>query len=218
MKKIIFVLIFFLFAILSSAQDFGVSLGGKVGYQTTKLSAARVDIDADLAEHMLIGGFGRLTVNNFILQSEIVLFKTSQVFDLTGTDATHLNISVETKQKKLAFPVMFGYQFYETPMIKVRATGGLVMYYLVDETNQTNYNNQSLDIHADKQSWGGIIDVGVDVLMVTVDLSYSFGMSNIFERDFLEIGGQYYIMENSRQSFFTITVGVKLFNYEYNSK
>lgn len=218
MKKLIFILIFLFFAALLRSQDFGVCVGAKVGYQTTKLSAARADIDADLAEHMLIGGFGRLNVNNFILQSEIVLFKTSQIFDLTGTDATHLNISVETKQKKLAFPVMCGYQFYETPLIKVRASGGLVVYYLVDEANQTDYNNQSLDIQANKQSWGGIIDVGVDVLMVTFDLSYSFGMSNIFERDFLEIGGQYYIMENSRQSFFTVTVGVKLFNYEYNSR
>ena len=62
------------------------------------------------------------------------------------------------------------------------------------------------------------MDIGVDVLMFTFDFSYSFGMSNIFEREFLEIGGQYYIMENSRQNFFTLTVGIKLFNYEYNHK
>jgi len=218
MKKLIFVLIFFLFTILSKAQDFGVSLGAKVGYQTTKLSAARVDIDADLSEHMLIDGFGRIVISNFIIQPEIMLFKTSQIFDLTGTDATHLNISVEAKQKKLAFPMMCGYQIFERPLFKVRAMGGLVMYYLVDETNQNTYNNQSLDIQANKQSWGGIMDIGVDVLMFTFDFSYSFGMSNIFEREFLEIGGQYYIMENSRQNFFTLTVGIKLFNYEYNHK
>ena len=207
-----------LFTILSKAQDFGVSLGAKVGYQTTKLSAARVDIDADLSEHMLIDGFGRIVINNFIIQPEIMLFKTSQIFDLTGTDSSHLSISVETKQKKLAFPMMCGYQIFERPLIKVRAMGGLVMYYLVDETNQNTYNNQSLDIQANKQSWGGIMDIGVDVLMFTFDFSYSFGMSNIFEREFLEIGGQYYIMENSRQNFFTLTVGIKLFNYEYNHK
>ena len=140
MKKIIFVIIFFLFSILSRAEGFGVHVGGQIGYQTTHLSASRADIDASIANHLILGGFGRLVINDFVIQPEIMLFKTAQIFSLEGTDSTHLNVSLETKQQSLAFPMMGGYQFYDSPLIKARATAGLVLYYVVDDANSNNYN------------------------------------------------------------------------------
>lgn len=218
MKKIIFVIIFFLFSILSRAEGFGVHVGGQIGYQTTHLSASRADIDASIANHLILGGFGRLVINDFVIQPEIMLFKTAQIFSLEGTDSTHLNVSLETKQQSLAFPMMGGYQFYDSPLIKARATAGLVLYYVVDDANSNNYNNQSLDIEPNKWTFGGAFNVGVDVLMFTLDLTYTFGLTNILEREYVEIGGHHYVMDNTRQNMFSVTVGIKLFNYEYNSR
>lgn len=215
MKKLLFVVIFFLLAILSRAEGFGIYVGGKLGYQTTKLSAARVDINAGLNEHMVLGGFGRFVIKNVVIQPEMMLFSTSQIFDLNGTDATHLNISVETEQQSLAMPLMFGYQFFDQSLVKVRATAGLVMYYVLGQNNQNNYNNQNLDIKANNITWGSALSVGVDFMMFTFDISYSFGLTNIVEREIVEIGGHNFVLDNTRQNFFTVTVGVKLFNYIY---
>ena len=222
MKKLIFIIIFFLFTILSRAEGFGFGFGGKVGYQNTKLSEAKANLDANLTDHMIIGAFGRIVVKDFVIQPEIHLFKSSQIFNLNGTDATHLNLSIEAKQQSLAIPLMFGYQFLDRTLVKARATAGLVMYYVVDQTNhivdqnnQNGNNSQSINVEPNKRTWGYAINVGADFMMFTLDISYSFGLSNLVERDFVEIDGQNFIMDNSRQDFFTVTLGIKLFSYEY---
>ena len=222
MKKLIFVVIFFLFTILSRAEGFGFCFGGKLGYQDTKLSAAKANIDSDLANHMIIGAFGRVVLKNFVIQPEIHLFKSAQILDFNGTDATHLNISVEAKQQSLAIPLMLGYQVLDRPLVKVKATAGLVMYYVVDQTNQVvdqtnpNRNNSpSINVEPNTRSWGYAFNVGADFMMFTIDVSYSFGLTNLVERDFVEIDGQNFVMDNTRQDFITVTLGIKLFSYEY---
>ena len=222
MKKLLFVVIFFLFTVLTRAEGLGIHLGGKVGYQDTKLSTATANIDVNFADHMIIGAFGRVVIKDFIIQPEVHLFKSAQIFNLSGTDATHLNISVEAKQQSLAVPLMFGYQFFGNSLVKVRTSAGLVMYYIVDQTNQVvNQENQNsshspnIDVEPNTRTWGYALNFGLDIMMVTLDISYSFGLTNLVERDFVEIDGQNFIMDNSRQDFVTVTLGIKLFSYEY---
>ena len=117
---------------------------------------------------------------------------------------------------------MFGYQFFGNSLIKVRTTAGLVMYYIVDQTNQVvdqeNQNSShspSIDVEPNQRTWGYALNLGLDIMMITLDISYSFGLTNLVERDFVEIDGQNFVLDNSRQDFVTVTLGIKLFSYEY---
>ncbi|MBP5643290.1 MAG: PorT family protein [Bacteroidales bacterium] len=213
MKKLLLVLAVVLFANVARAEGFGVHLGGKLGYQTAQLSASKADIKNGFAEHFTAGIFGRVVAKNFIIQPELLWFKTSQVFTLAGVNLSEADPRLEMSQQNLALPIYLGYQFADFKLVKLRATVGPVMYFVLDQTNKCDYDNQKLDVEANGMTWGGAVGVGIDVLMLTLDINYSFGLTNLIDKDVVKVAGHECTIDKTKQSIFTVTLGVKLFSY-----
>ena len=211
MKKLLLVLAVVLFANVARAEGFGFHLGGKLGYQTANLSIAKADIKSGFSEHFTAGIFGRVVVKDFIIQPELLWFKSSQVFKLENNGI--INPELTMSQQNLALPIFLGYQFADWKFVKMRANVGPVMYFVVDQTNKCDYNNQSLDVEANGMTWGGAVNLGVDVLMFTLDINYSFGLTDIVKANDVTIGGEVFPIDNTKQSIFTVTLGVKLFSF-----
>ena len=211
MKKLLLVLAVVLFANVARAEGFGFHLGGKLGYQTANLSYKKADIESGFANHFTAGIFGRVTVKDFIIQPELLWFKSSQVFNLENDGI--LNPTLTMNQQNLALPIFLGYQFWDLKIVKFRANVGPVMYFVVDQTNKCDYDNQSLDVKANGMTWGGAVNLGIDVLMFTLDINYSFGLTDIVKANELTIGGENFKIDNTKQSIFTVTLGVKLFSF-----
>ena len=208
MKKLLLVLAVVLFANVANAEGFGFHLGAKLGYQTANLSLQKADIENGFSNHFTAGIFGRVTIKNVLIQPELMWFKSGQVFNLENDGV--INPTLTMSQQNLALPIFVGYQFLDLKLVKLRANVGPVMYFVVDQTNKCNYNDQAIDIDANGMTWGGALNVGLDVLMFTLDINYSFGLTNLIDKSDVKIGGYDFPIDNTKQSIFTVTLGVKL--------
>jgi len=211
MKKLLLVLAVVLFANVARAEGFGTHIGAKLGYQTAQLSISKADIKSGFSEHFTAGIFGRVVIKDFIIQPELLWFKSGQVFNLENEGI--LNPTLTMSQQNLALPIFLGYQFLDLKLVKLRANVGPVMYFVVDQTNKCNYDDQSLDVKANGMTWGGALNLGIDVLMFTLDINYSFGLSDIVKANQVSIAGETFNIDNTKQNIFTVTLGVKLFSF-----
>ena len=210
MKKLLLVLAVVLFANVARAENFGFHVGPKLGYQTQVLSLDKADIQSGFSEHLTAGIFGRVVIKDFIIQPELLWFKSGQVFSLDGTNLLSFDPEIKMSQQNLALPIYLGYQFLDFKFVKLRAGIAPVMYFVVDQTKSVNADNQSLDVEANNMTWGGALTVGVDVLIATLDISYSFGLTNLVDKSTINIEGQDFQLDSTKQSVFTVTLGVKL--------
>ena len=212
MKKLLLVLSVLFIATTASAQGFGFCLGPKVGYQTANLSIDKADIKSGFSEHLTLGVFGRISLGNFQIQPEILWFKSGQVFNLDFSDSSisSLNPKLEMTQQNLAIPIYLGYQFVNFKLLKMRANVGPVMYFVLSQKGECSFGNEDLSLKANNMTWGGAVNVGVDVLFFTLDINYSFGLSNLFDKSSMTISGQEFVFDDTKQSVFTVTLGMKL--------
>ena len=226
MKKLLLVLTVVLFANVARAEGFGFCIGPKIGYQTTKLSLEKAEIKKGFSDHFTAGVFGRITFNNFIIQPELLWFKSGQVFNFDiqpdaninqgGLDVS-LNPSLTMTQQNLAFPIFLGYQI-DGGILKLRANVGPVMYFVLNQkqTVDNNGNTESVNfknLDTKGMTWGAALNIGLDVWKLTLDVNYSFGLSNFFKSDNVDWSfGQYhgsFALDKTKQNVFTITLGLK---------
>lgn len=219
MKKFLLSLALVFCFTAAKATDFDFCLGPKIGYQTATLSLKKTDIKSGFKNHFTAGVFGRLTFNNFIVQPELLWFKTGSVFNFdinpSINEGLALNPSVTLNQQKLALPIFLGYQL-DGKLIKVRGNVGPVVYFLLGEEQDVDGMDQSVnmeDIKTQNVTWGAALNVGIDVWKLTLDISYSFGLSNLFGKDtvnwsFNESSGTINL-DKTTQNMFTVTLGFK---------
>ena len=210
MKKLLLILTIVLFANMAKAEGLGIHIGPKVGYQTASLSLDKADIKTGFDEHLTLGLFGRFTIKNFIIQPELLWFKSGQVYNFKGINLMDFNPRLEFSQQNLAVPIFLGYQFLDFKFFKLRGNVGPVMYFVVDQKNEINHANQDVNADANNMTWGGAVNVGIDVLWFTLDINYSFALTNIIDKKSLVIEGESFVLDATKQNMFTVTLGFKL--------
>lgn len=219
MKKLLLSLALVLCFTAAKATGFDFCLGPKIGYQTTTLSLDKTSIKSDFKDHFTAGVFGRLTIKNFIIQPELLWFRTGSVFNFDikpeFNDGVALNPSVTLTQQRLALPIFLGYQL-DGKLVKVRGNVGPVMYFKLDQKQSVDGLDESIsmdNLETEDMTWGAALNVGVDVWKLTLDICYSFGLSNMFDDDDLEWhfnGREHeYPLDKTTQSMFTVTLGLK---------
>ena len=216
---------------------FDIAIGPKIGYQTAKLSYQKADIKSSFSNHFTAGLFGRVTIGRLYVQPEVLYFKTSNLFavDVAGTGNDNLfnlptgaNVNLTLNQMNLQVPILVGVKIIDLDLIALRAQVGptanfvLKSQTLFDKTYTINGQQEELESTTTDQNfntkniaWGLQAGLGVDVLdLITLDINYNFGLSKVFENlnnttlgetfDFSNI-------DNTKQSMFMVTVGLKFF-------
>ena len=225
MKKLLLVLSIVLLANVARAEGFGFCLGPKIGYQTTKLSMEKAEIKKGFSEHFTAGVFGRLTIHNFVIQPELLWFKSGQVFNFNMDPSlsvaqgvnVDLNPSLTLTQQNLAVPILLGYQI-DGGILKLRANVGPVMYFVLSQKQDVDVNGGTQNVNfenldAKGMTWGAALNVGLDVWKLTLDVNYSFGLSKFFKSD--SVGWSFgnnsgsFALDKTKQNVFTITLGLK---------
>ena len=216
---------------------FDIAIGPKVGYQTSKLSYQKADIESSFSNHFIAGLFGRVTIGRIYVQPEVLYFKTSNVFDghVTGVESDNLfnlptgaNVNLTLNQMNLQVPVLVGVKIIDLDLVALRAQVGptanvvLKSQTLFDKTytingQQENIENTTTDqkFNTKSISWGLQAGLGVDVLdLITLDINYNFGLSKVFENLQNTTLGETFDfsnIDNTKQSMFMVTVGLKFF-------
>ena len=212
--------------------DFGI--GPKVGYQTAKLSYDKAEIKSSFSNHFTAGVFGRLTFGRLYVQPEVLLLKTSNIFDLDvtgeGTDnmlniPTGANVNLTLNQLNLQVPVLIGVKIIDLDIFALRAQVGPTANFVLKSQTLVNYStsgSSETETEEDDQgfdtksiSWGLQAGLGIDLLdFITLDVNYNFGLSNIFNSLNDTSLGEYFDfsnIDNTKQNLFMVTVGLKFF-------
>ncbi|MCQ2319020.1 MAG: PorT family protein [Bacteroidales bacterium] len=215
MKKLLLSLALVLCFTAARAGGFGISLGPKIGYQTATLSLKKIDMEYSFKNSWTAGVFVRAHFGAFVIQPELMYFKSEKVFNLEGVSLTNFDPKITLNQQNLSLPIYLGYML-DGSLLKARFYAGPVAYFLVGQ-KQSDNNDGILnvkDIEAKKITWGAAINVGIDVWRLTLDISYSLGLSNLFGQDdvnwsFGNSNGTIHL-DNTKQNMFMVTLGFRL--------
>lgn len=223
MKKVLLLFVALFVATAVNAQISPITFGPKVGYQTTKLSTSREVIKSDFKGNMAFGAFARLTIKNFIVQPELLYYKSGKVFEVDmfgdnwgGIGNLIPNPTLTINQSNLAMPILLGYQIIDIPLIKVRANAGPVFYFALGKAEYA-MNGENLPIEFDEDvteemTMGAALNLGIDIWKLTLDFNYSLGLSDVMD-DEIEIPGypdEIEIGDDTKQNIFTVTLGFKI--------
>lgn len=218
MKKVLLLFAALFVATIANAQ-FDICVGPKVGYQATKLSLDKQNIKSSFKGNMTFGVFGRVTIKKFIVQPELLYFKSGKVFEVSviddnfGIDNPALNPTFTFNQANLALPIFLGYQFLDLDLIKMRANVGPVFYFALGEAEYVVEGQdkplEGLGDATKKSTLGGALNLGVDVWKLTLDINYSFGLSKVFNDEFKVGNVSIPVADDTKQNIFTVTLGFK---------
>ena len=219
MKKVLLLFVALFVATAVNAQISPITFGPKVGYQTTKLSANKGVIKSDFKGNMAFGVFARLTIKDFIIQPELLYYKSGKMFEVSvfdnfGIHNPNLNPKFTINQSNLALPVLLGYQFVDIPLIKMRAIVGPVFYFAIGQA-EYSINGENVpyidDDVTEDMSLGAALNLGIDLWKFTLDINYSLGLSEVMD-DEIEVPGlgELEMGDNTKQNIFTVTLGFKI--------
>ena len=214
--------------------EFGI--GPKIGYQTSKLSYKKADIQDGFANHFTAGLFVRLGLAGFYVQPEVLWFKTSNVFDfdfntMNNDNIFHIptgaSVNLSMNSQNLQVPLMFGYKVLDLAIVNLRVQVGPTMNFVLKSNQLWGYTTgegsssvfqEEAESLAEKLidpksvSWGMQAGLGVDLFSkLTLDINYNFGLSKVFNT-FDTAGSNLFNLssvDSSKQNLFMVTLGVK---------
>lgn len=195
MKKIAVLAIALLFANLLNAQSL-FSIGPKVGFTTTILTADKHQIKEKFAANAHAGIFMRLG-NKVFIQPEVNFTTKGGIF--SQNDFLYTN---EIELSTVEIPFLIGSKVVDLTVANLNIMLGPSMSFIVDKDIVMRAGFEHLDPEKIKDAmWGIQSGIGLDVLMFTLDVRYELGLSNISAIEGIEL----------KNSLFNVSLGWKIF-------
>jgi hypothetical protein len=194
MKKIV-ILVIIVFAVLDNYGQ--ISVGPKIGYSASKLSTNLDTIKESAKNNFQAGIFFRIG-KKLYLQPEAVYATSGGTMTLEGTTAKE-----EIKLNTLCVPVLVGYKIINAKVFNLRVLAGPSANFVLNKTVDFNQSSPAPIQEADLKNvaWGMDVGAGIDVLFLTLDLRYEFGLNNLYNGS-----GSHSINSNA----FIVSLGFKL--------
>ncbi len=182
MQKIIFITILLIFCQLNpiKAQINETKFGLKVGIQSFSLTPSTLFIndegDLNDAELQLKSGkygfhFGLqipVTINNFIIQPEIVFNSNSVEYDYEDINTTN---ALQERYNYLDIPLLFGYR-----LGFIRFMGGPVGHIFIQSSSDL-FDINGYESSFNNLTWAYQLGVGLTITKFTLDVRYEGGFN-----------------------------------------
>jgi hypothetical protein len=206
MKKTILISAFVLLGSVIMAQ--GIHFGPKIGYTTNKLSSDKSDIKTDLKSNFLFGAFVRIG-DKVYLQPEINYYTSGSVFKRSAIGSIS-PVEDEITLKNIQIPLYVGVSLVDLKLANVRAMAGPTATLILDkEVKPLQSFGLIKDADIGDFQWGFQFGLGVDVLMLTLDIQYFIGLNKLIG-EINDLDGNK-IKLDSRPSGFMVSLGWKIF-------
>lgn len=185
------------------AQLPAFSIGPKIGYNTTKLSTDASTVSSDLKNKFQFGAFVRIG-SKFYIQPEVNYVTKGGVLKSNdaGTTITQ-NITLKT----LTIPLLIGYKFVDLKVASLHLVGGPVASYALNKKLSVTNPGASWPVNTTDDiknaSWAIQAGAGIDVLMLTLDIRYEIGLSNMYN-------GSNVNMKSLKNNLLNVSLGLKL--------
>jgi hypothetical protein len=208
MKKVLILLsVLCLSAEVSYCQ---LAFGLKLGYNASKLTSNVDSVKASVTSGFHAGIFVRFGKRIF-LQPELYYTYSGGTFEKTTGDPAEL-----WKQKittgTLDLPVLIGFKILNSKLLNWRIFVGPEVTFLVNskvkDINLTGPVNSS-DINS--VNWYGQVGTGIDLLFLTLDLRYQFGLNTVINNVTKTVGTtQTSYPVDSKNNLFLVSLGFKI--------
>jgi hypothetical protein len=196
-----------LFALLLSAGFvFGqISLGPKVGFNTSELKTDLDGINSDLKNSFNFGVFLRVGKKIYV-QPEVNWLTRGGVFKSPSTSSL-TPINQEIEMKTIEIPVLLGWRIINLGVGNIRLLAGPSASIVMDKTitvEKDNIADPIKDTDFEDLVWGVNVGAGVDILMFTLDVRYQLGLNEVIQN--VENLGDL----NSKSNVFAVSLGWKI--------
>lgn len=206
MKKSILI---FSFILIVSSVFSQFSFGPKIGYNSAKLSLDRSDINSELKNNFQFGVFVRIgtkiylqTEVNWVSQGSIFKTPEASIFDA---------FEQEVKLSTIQVPLMLGAKVIDLKLFNLRVFGGPTASFIskvkIDNKLATGIEPIS-EADIEDIIWSFQVGAGFDVVKLTLDIRYNFGINNVMKTVQID-GGP--VEFSSKTNGFNVTVGWKMF-------
>jgi hypothetical protein len=202
MKKITVLFVLLLAAGFAFGQ---ISLGPKIGFNTSKLTTDLDQVNSDLKNSFNFGVFLRLGKKIYV-QPEVNWLTRGGVF--TRPEIDNINpINQEIDMKTIEIPVLLGWRIANLGVGNIRVFAGPSASIVTDGTVSTKseegFINPIKDSDLEDMIWGFNVGAGVDVLMFTLDVRYQMGLNEVIQK----IEGFDF---KSKNNIFAVSLGWKI--------
>lgn len=190
-----------------------ISFGPKIGWNSSRLTTNYSTYVNDLKSGYQGGLFLSLYIKNFYVQPEAYFsIKRGSLETNIGdplNPVNSLNVSQSVTLKSIDIPFLLGYRVLDLKLARLRIWGGPIASYILNKDYSLSINGvnkSSIITREDFKDafWSVQFGAGLDVLMLTFDVGYEFGLN-----DFLSINSLNAL--NFRNNMFYCSLGWRLF-------
>ena len=212
MKKIMLAVVLSILPLTIFAQGL-ISFGPKIGWNSNRLTTDYAQYVKDCKSGFQGGVFFSIYLHKFYVQPEAYFSIKRGALQTSFGDPLNpnstLNISQSVNIQSIDVPVLFGFKVLDLKLIRFRIWGGPVASYMLSKEYTLSINgiNQSERITRDDFKdaiWSAQMGAGLDLLMLTFDIGYEFGLNSFLTirslNDF-----------NLRNNLFFCSIGWRLF-------
>jgi hypothetical protein len=175
---------------VSQAQSFNFGIKGGVTLNSLSYDQ-EAGLQAEANPGFNVGAFFRLYIGEkFYLQPEVAYSFGKFNFDvdpmdvLDGTVGQDIETQFEASKQGVSIPVLFGYRVLDLKVANLRVFAGPEFMISTGNFEQLTSDIQALgpnfDFDANAFGVSGLAGIGVDALMLSLDLRYSYPFTNNF--------------------------------------
>ena len=184
MKKVLIISCLVVLPLLGFGQG-PISFGPKIGFNSTKVSTAYEDYVDEMKNGVQGGVFFSIYMNKFYIQPEAYFSVKRGLLDTTIGDPLNLAETVDVSQSfsltTVDIPMLIGYRILDLKLARVRVWGGPVASYVLDKEYTLSLNGEEDNSRISKADfkdaiWGAQVGAGLDILFLTFDIGYEFGL------------------------------------------
>jgi len=201
MKKILLLLLIITFGLEVKSQEW-FCLGPKIGYNSNTLSGNLNTISSEVKNSLQVGAFMRVGSKVYI-QPEANYQVLSGTLNSSNSSSSMLGQDYSIQSLKI--PALLGFKLLNKSAVNFRLMAGPAVTYLFNKKIDPVTENElwPLKSASDLKNsvWSVQTGVGLDVLFLTLDVRYEFGVENMYS------GNSNFKMRNN---MFNVSLGFKL--------
>ena len=207
MKKILFsILVIFLSAGTSYAQ---LAFGLKLGYNASKFTSNVDSIKTSFNSGFHAGAFVRFGTRVY-LQPEAYYTFSGGTFEKTVSKTDDLwkeKITIGT----LDVPVLLGFKIIKSKLLEWRIMVGPEVSFLVNsKVKNISSTGPVTGSDINNVNWYGQAGTGIDILFLTLDLRYQFGLNTVINQVTATGSSPTTYPLNSKNNLFLVSLGFKI--------
>jgi hypothetical protein len=190
MKKSLIVIIIALFGTTAMAQIPNFSIGPKAGATFSKITSDEDQIKEEMKSSLHFGAFVRLG-NKIYVQPEVLFMNRQGEFSAGNIAGSSKSIHLKT----LDIPVLIGGKIIGSDAFNLRVMAGPVASLALNkDVSSENWGSVITEDDIRSANWGLQLGAGIDVLMLTFDLRYEYGISNFSKEDGLTLKNNMFVV------------------------